>query len=559
MAVGREQRELCPGAVLKIVWLAAGSLLGDGVTRFGQVTAGFILHQTVFRDHQGQPAVDDGLCRDQLLDVPHLWEPQLEGQAGGGELLAPEIVQRAAVEHVEAEVTADSQPRVPQKRQMADVPRQSGGDAQLFGVSQPRPELGFISVPPDTGKNGTPLPGKVRQRVPLRQQLQGEVDVGGGQGQQRFRLRPGCDGNGQGRGIGGAVQIRQGGEVLFPADRNGTTGVLQGGQSIPAKSVYRPGGEKQAVCYIGGAVRTAEGGAACLLQTGFQIGSRQCLVLSRLRDGAFGGGHMAVIVPNCQGNRLSGLTGAGEMDGNGAGVVLFVFGPGGGKQFLRLRGVFRAGAKHGGTVTALPVVRCKAGAGEGQLQILFFGGGGLAALPDQTGVNVRDDRHIFRALHAAFQFQAADIHSLHVGNAVSKAAVLQTEGVGVFGGAVEAVGQAAGLGAGAPVAAASANEGAHFALAGVAHAESTMAEDLDLGGTGLADGGGVLPGTFPGEDHPLAAIPIDLVGTAGGKDAHLSAGVKGEVRQGLPQQGKQAPVLHQHGVHPETAGRPGGI
>ena len=264
VAVGREQREFCPGAVLKIVWLAAGSLLGDGVTRFGQVTAGFILHQTVFRDHQGQSAVDDGLCRDQLLDVPHLWEPQLEGQAGGGELLAPEIVQRAAVEHVEAEVTADSQPRVPQKGQVADVPRQSGGDAQFFGVGQPPAELGFISVPPDTGKNGAPLPGKVRQRVPLRQQLPREVDVGGGQGQQRFRLRPGCDGNGQGRGIGGAVQIRQGGEVLFPADRNGTTGVLQGGQSIPAQGVYRPGGEEQAVCYIGGAVRTVEGGAACL-------------------------------------------------------------------------------------------------------------------------------------------------------------------------------------------------------------------------------------------------------------------------------------------------------
>ena len=86
-----------------------------------------------------------------------------------------------------------------------------------------------------------------------------------------------------------------------------------------------------------------------------------------------------------------------------------------------------------------------------------------------------------------------------------------------------------------------------------------MAEDFDLGGTGLADGGGVLPGALPGNDHPLAAVPIDLVGTAGGKDAHLGAGVKGEVRQGLPQQGKQAPVLHQHGVHPETAGRPGGI
>ena len=145
VAVGREQRELCPGAVLKIVWLAAGGLLGDGVTRFGQVTAGFVLHQTVFRDHQGQPTIDDGLRRDQLLDIPHLWELQLEGQAGGGERLAPEIIQRAAVEHVEAEVAADSQPRVPQKGQMADIPRQSGGDTQFFSVGQPPAELRFIS------------------------------------------------------------------------------------------------------------------------------------------------------------------------------------------------------------------------------------------------------------------------------------------------------------------------------------------------------------------------------------------------------------------------------
>ena len=43
--------------------------------------------------------------------------------------------------------------------------------------------------------------------------------MGGGQGQQRFRLRPGCDGNGQGRGIGGAVQIRQGGQPV-PESRN---------------------------------------------------------------------------------------------------------------------------------------------------------------------------------------------------------------------------------------------------------------------------------------------------------------------------------------------------
>ena len=110
MAVGREQRELCPGAVLKIVWLAAGSLLGDGVTRFGQGTAGFILHQTVFRDHQGQAAVDNGLRRQNLLNIPQLGKPQLKGQAGRGQAFLPQIIQRMAVEYVQAGIAANPQP-----------------------------------------------------------------------------------------------------------------------------------------------------------------------------------------------------------------------------------------------------------------------------------------------------------------------------------------------------------------------------------------------------------------------------------------------------------------
>lgn len=66
-----------------------------------------------------------------------------------------------------------------------------------------------------------------------------------------------------------------------------------------------------------------------------------------------------------------------------------------------------------------------------------------------------------------------------------------------------------------------------------------MAEDLDLGGSQALQMAAV-----SSREHSRAMttrsqpVPIDLVGAAGGKDAHLSAGVKGEVRQGLPQQGK---------------------
>ena len=72
------------------------------------------------------------------------------------------------------------------------------------------------------------------------------------------------------------------------------------------------------------------------------------------------------------------------MDGNRPDVAFFVPGSGCGKQLLWLRRVFRAGAEHGGTPAALPVVLRKAGAGKRQLQIFLFSRGGLAALPDQA-------------------------------------------------------------------------------------------------------------------------------------------------------------------------------
>ena len=86
-----------------------------------------------------------------------------------------------------------------------------------------------------------------------------------------------------------------------------------------------------------------------------------------------------------------------------------------------------------------------------------------------------------------------------------------------------------------------------------------MGEDLDLGGAVPADGLGVPGGALPGDDHPLAAELRGLAGAAGGEKAHLGAGVEGEVRQGLAQEGEEAPVLDQHRVHPQAGGQAGAL
>ena len=86
-----------------------------------------------------------------------------------------------------------------------------------------------------------------------------------------------------------------------------------------------------------------------------------------------------------------------------------------------------------------------------------------------------------------------------------------------------------------------------------------MDKDLHLRGTAPANGLRLLPGALPGQDYPLAAVPGDFAGAAGGEKAHLGAGVEGQVRQGLSEQVKKAPVLDQHRIHPQPGGGAGGF
>ena len=121
---------------------------------------------------------------------------------------------------------------------------------------------------------------------------------------------------------------------------------------------------------------------------------------------------------------------------------------------------------------------------------------------------------------------------------------------------VQPVGQAAGLGASPPVAAAAPDEGAHGALTGVAHAQGPVGEDLDLDGAVAADIGHVLPAHLTAEDHAAHPQLRRRLHPRQGVDGHLGAAVEGQVRHDLPGQGRQAPVLDDDGVHPRPAGLP---
>ena len=172
----------------------------------------------------------------------------------------------------------------------------------------------------------------------------------------------------------------------------------------------------------------------------------------------------------------------------------------------------------------------------------------------QAAVDARYHGHVFRPLQPSLQLQAGHAHRRHIPQIGGQVGVLQAQGIRAPAGAVHAVGQTAGLGAGAPVAAALSQHGAHLALAGVAHTQRPVAEHLDLRAAAGADLPYLVPVQLPGQHHALHAQRRGRIGTAQREQAHLRAGVKRQVRHDLLCQGQQAPVLHQHRVHAHGAG-----
>ena len=119
------------------------------------------------------------------------------------------------------------------------------------------------------------------------------------------------------------------------------------------------------------------------------------------------------------------------------------------------------------------------------------------------------------------------------------------------------VGQAAGLGAGAPVAAAPADQGAHGALATVAHAVGAMDKYFGFNAFQGAYGGDLFFGHFTGQHHALQAHFPGLQRAVCVVHSHLGAGVERQIRRSGAHSLQHAQILYQYGVHTDCAGQHG--
>ena len=560
MAVDAQHGEGGSGAVHQGVALGAGGLGGDAAAGFVQLAAQVILHQAIFRDHQRQAAIDDGLRGEDLFQVPDLGKTQLKGDAGALEPLVPKICKRAGIEYIQPEIAHHLHPRLPSQGEVADITCGNGCNAFFLYGGEMFQQFIFIPVPPNPGQNSTPLGVGFGQGVHLGEDLHGNIHPGGAQIQQLLGdLLSAHHGNRKFRRAGGPVGIGKGGGLKAAAPRRRDARLRQGLQSFPAQCVDGAGRKGQALLHLRLDAEAPVRRAAGLSQAAFDLFSGDGTVPGGLGNTSANGDFVTLAVCYRQGNRLTCRNAADHMDSHILTALFFVHRSCGVKKLFGFRGIFRTGAEHPGTPFALPVPVRKTGAGEGFLQFLFLGGGGSAVFLQEGGINAGDDSNILRPLHAALQLQTGNAHGGHVLQLTGQAAVLQAQGILFSRLAVHTVGQAAGLGAAAPVTGASSDQGAHGALAGIAHTKGAVDKDLDFCGAVFDDGFGVLPGAFPGDDHPLAPIRGGLAGAAAGEYAHLGAGVEGEVGKGFAQQVEKAPILDQNGVDAQLTGLGGGF
>ena len=93
----------------------------------------------------------------------------------------------------------------------------------------------------------------------------------------------------------------------------------------------------------------------------------------------------------------------------------------------------------------------------------------------------------------------------------------------------KAVGQTAGLGAGATVAAAPPDDGGHLTLAAVTHAQRAVDERFDLNGAFFADLGNFLTVQLAREHRARHAEPCRFLNARERVQAHLRRGVQRHV------------------------------
>ena len=169
-------------------------------------------------------------------------------------------------------------------------------------------------------------------------------------------------------------------------------------------------------------------------------------------------------------------------------------------------------------------------------------------LAQKARVYFRHGGDIFRALHAPLDLEACNAHIHHLRHKGREVRVLQAQRMAVRP-AGKAVGQTAGLGAGAAVAAAPPDDGRHLALAAVAHAQRAVDERFDLDGAFLADFGDLPARKLAREHRARHAEPCRFLNARERVQAHLRRGVQRHVGNNFLQRRQNAPILHQDRVH----------
>ena len=169
-------------------------------------------------------------------------------------------------------------------------------------------------------------------------------------------------------------------------------------------------------------------------------------------------------------------------------------------------------------------------------------------LAQETRVYFRHGGDILRPLHAPLDLEARDAHVHHLRHEGRKTRVLQAQRMAVRP-AGKAVGQTAGLGARATVAAAPPDDGRHLALAAVTHAQRAVDKRFDLDGAIRADFADLPTRKLAREHRARHVEPCRFLNARERVQAHLRRGVQRHVGNDFLQRRQNAPVLHQDRVH----------
>ena len=184
-------------------------------------------------DHQGQTAVSKNLRGHGLADVPDLGQGQLKAQAGGGKIHHLKRVHGGGVEDVQAEVSVQAEPCLPDGDHQAVVAHQDVFDAHALDLLQTGAQLGQLAVVDDSGQHGghpAPFSQNLAQGGVFGEQVDGHIEHGGFRVHQgRSELLPGGDLDGQTGEFGVALVVGNG---LGCPDSTGLRPAPQGGEAV---------------------------------------------------------------------------------------------------------------------------------------------------------------------------------------------------------------------------------------------------------------------------------------------------------------------------------------